>query len=79
MGAWRGPSAVFTRDLARGLRLAERASTAQVSVNASSNWSEQHAPFGGRAGKQSGIGRHYGRYSMEETFTELKTVFLNLG
>ena len=70
-------SAVFTRDLARGLRFAEAVRTGWVNVNASSNHWESHLPFGGRAGSLSGVGRVGGRYAME-TFTELKTVILNL-
>ncbi len=68
-------SAVFTRDLGRGLRFAESVRTGWVNVNATTNHWESHLPFGGRAGSLSGIGRVGGRHSME-TFTELKTVIL---
>ena len=71
-------SAVFTRDLARGLRFAEAVRTGWVNINTSSNHWESHLPFGGRAGSLSGVGRVGGRYAME-TFTEFKTVILNLG
>jgi acyl-CoA reductase-like NAD-dependent aldehyde dehydrogenase len=71
-------TAVFTRDLRRGLRFAEAARAGWVNVNESTNYWESHLPFGGRAGSQSGIGRVGGRFSME-TFTELKTVVVNLG
>ncbi len=71
-------AAVFTRDLRRGLRFAEAARAGWVNVNESTNYWESHLPFGGRAGSRSGIGRVGGRFSME-TFTELKTVVLNLG
>ena len=71
-------SAVFTKDLGRGLRFAESARTGWVNINASSNHWESHLPFGGRAGKLSGIGRVGGSYSME-SFTELKTVIMDLG
>jgi acyl-CoA reductase-like NAD-dependent aldehyde dehydrogenase len=71
-------TAVFTRDLGRGLRFAEAARAGWVNVNESTNYWESHLPFGGRAGSQSGIGRVGGRFSME-TFTELKTVVVNLG
>ncbi len=71
-------SAVFTRDLTRGLRFAESVRTGWVNVNTSSNHWESHLPFGGRAGSLSGVGRVGGRYAME-TFTEFKTVILNLG
>jgi acyl-CoA reductase-like NAD-dependent aldehyde dehydrogenase len=69
---------VFTRDLRRGLRFAEAARAGWVNINESTNYWESHLPFGGRAGSQSGIGRVGGRFSME-TFTELKTVVVNLG
>jgi acyl-CoA reductase-like NAD-dependent aldehyde dehydrogenase len=71
-------TSVFTRDLGRGLRFAEAARAGWVNVNESTNYWESHLPFGGRAGSQSGIGRVGGRFSME-TFTELKTVVVNLG
>lgn len=71
-------AAIWTRDLARGLRFAEAARAGWVNINESSNYWESHLPFGGRSGSQSGVGRVGGRYSME-TFTELKTVILNLG
>jgi len=69
--------AVWTRDLARGLCFAEAVRTGWVNINASSNHWESHLPFGGRAGSRSGTGRVGGRYPME-TFTELKTVLVNL-
>ena len=71
-------AAVFTRDLARGLRFAESARAGWVNVNASSNYWESHLPFGGRSGSRSGIGRVGGRFSFE-SFTELKTVVVDLG
>ncbi len=71
-------SAVFTKDLGRGLRFAEAVRTGWVNVNASSNHWESHLPFGGRAGKLSGVGRVGGRYAME-TFTELKTIIVSMG
>jgi acyl-CoA reductase-like NAD-dependent aldehyde dehydrogenase len=70
-------TAVWTRDLARGLRFAESARAGWVNINASSNHWESHLPFGGGTGSQSGLGRVGGRYPME-TFTELKTVILTL-
>jgi succinate-semialdehyde dehydrogenase/glutarate-semialdehyde dehydrogenase len=71
-------TSVFTRDLSRGLRFAEAARAGWVNINESTNYWESHLPFGGRAGSLSGIGRVGGRFSME-TFTELKTVVVNLG
>jgi acyl-CoA reductase-like NAD-dependent aldehyde dehydrogenase len=71
-------AAVFTRDLRRGLRFAESVRAGWVNVNESSNYWESHLPFGGRAGSQSGVGRVGGRFALE-TFTEAKTVVVNLG
>jgi acyl-CoA reductase-like NAD-dependent aldehyde dehydrogenase len=71
-------TAVWTRDLARGLRFAEAVDAGWVNVNESTNYWESHLPFGGRSGKSSGVGRVGGRHSLE-TFTEQKTVILNLG
>lgn len=68
-------SAIFTRDLATGLRFADAARTGWVNVNESSNYWETHLPFGGRAGTASGIGRVGGAAPME-SFTELQTVVL---
>ena len=71
-------AAVFTQDLRRGLRFAEAARAGWVNVNASSNYWETHLPFGGRAGSRSGIGRVGGRFAFD-SFTELKTVIVELG
>jgi succinate-semialdehyde dehydrogenase/glutarate-semialdehyde dehydrogenase len=66
-------SAIFTRDLAQGLRYADEVKTGWVNVNDSSNYWESHLPFGGRAGTASGIGRVGGSAPME-AFTELQTI-----
>jgi succinate-semialdehyde dehydrogenase/glutarate-semialdehyde dehydrogenase len=71
-------AAVWTCDLARGLRFAEAARVGWVNINESTNYWESHLPFGGRAGTGSGVGRVGGRYAME-TFTEPKTVVISLG
>ncbi len=71
-------TAVFTRDLRRGLRFAEGARAGWVNVNEGTNYWESHLPFGGGSGSRSGFGRVGGRFSMER-LTELKTVVLNLG
>lgn len=70
-------SAVFTRDLRRGLRYAEAVRAGWVNVNEGTNYWESHLPFGGRAGSMSGVGRVGGRFSMER-LTELKTVVVQL-
>jgi succinate-semialdehyde dehydrogenase/glutarate-semialdehyde dehydrogenase len=71
-------SAIFTADLGRGLRFAERVRTGWVNVNEGTNYWESHLPFGGRAGSASGVGRVGGRFSMER-LTELKTIVVHLG
>jgi succinate-semialdehyde dehydrogenase/glutarate-semialdehyde dehydrogenase len=69
-------SAIFTTDLAKGLRYADEVRTGWVNINDSSNYWESHLPFGGRAGSASGIGRVGGSAPME-TFTELQTVVVS--
>jgi acyl-CoA reductase-like NAD-dependent aldehyde dehydrogenase len=71
-------TAIWTRDLARGLRFAEAARAGWVNINESTNYWESHLPFGGRAGSHSGVGRVGGAHSMRDTFTELKTVVVTL-
>jgi len=68
-------SAIFTRDLAKGLRFADTVRTGWVNINESSNYWETHLPFGGRSGTASGIGRVGGTSPME-AFSELQTVVL---
>ena len=68
-------ASVFTADLSKGLRFADRVKTGWVNVNESSNYWEPHLPFGGRSGTASGLGRVGGAFSME-SFTELQTVVI---
>jgi acyl-CoA reductase-like NAD-dependent aldehyde dehydrogenase len=68
-------SAIFTRDLAQGLRYADEVRTGWVNVNESSNYWETHLPFGGRSGTASGIGRVGGTAPLE-AFSELQTVVI---
>ena len=68
-------SAIFTADLAQGLRFADSVHTGWVNINESTNYWEAHLPFGGRAGTGSGIGRVGGNHVMQ-TFTELQTVVI---
>ncbi len=69
--------AVYTRDLSRALRFADALETGWVNVNASTNYWEAHLPFGGRAGKKSGIGRVGGRFALEQ-MTDLKTIVIEI-
>jgi len=66
-------SAVFTRSLSRAHFFAERLRTGIVNVNDSTNYWELHIPFGGVAGKRSGIGRLGGKHTLME-MTDLRTV-----
>ncbi|HET9720803.1 MAG TPA: aldehyde dehydrogenase family protein [Solirubrobacteraceae bacterium] len=68
-------AAIFTADLRRGLRYADEARVGLVNINETTNYWENHLPFGGRAGSASGVGRVGGRYAME-TLTELQTVVI---
>jgi acyl-CoA reductase-like NAD-dependent aldehyde dehydrogenase len=72
-------AAVYTRDVGRGIRFAEQVPSGMVSVNQATGATETHLPFGGRAGKLSGIGRTQGRYPMDEVYTELKVVSVRMG
>jgi acyl-CoA reductase-like NAD-dependent aldehyde dehydrogenase len=68
-------AAIFTRDLAAGLRYADAVPMGLVNINETTNYWEPHLPWGGRARSQSGIGRVGGRYPMD-TLTELQTVLI---
>lgn len=70
-------SAVYTRDIARGLRFAEQAPTGMIHVNARPGDVEGHLPVGGHTGKLSGIGKIQGRAPMEDVFSELKLITYN--
>jgi len=68
---------VYTRDIDRALRFAQRLETGWVNINESSNYWEAHIPFGGRAGKESGIGRVGGHRAIEQ-MTDLKTIIVDV-
>ena len=67
---------VITRDEEKGLAVAQRLQTGIAHVNDSSVNDEPHVPFGGM--KNSGLGRHGGRASVE-AFTELRWLTLERG
>lgn len=69
-------AAVFTRDVLKGLRFADAVRTGLVNINETTNYWENHLPFGGRAGSASGTGRVGGRHTMD-TLTELQTIVIN--
>jgi betaine-aldehyde dehydrogenase len=65
---------IWTRDLARGIRVAKGLQAGVLSINSNSSVHTE-APFGGY--KMSGIGRELGMHAME-LYTELKNVFVDL-
>ena len=69
--------AVYTNDLSRALRFADGLETGWVNINESTNYWEAHLPFGGRAGKKSGIGRVGGRFALEQ-MSDLKTIVIEI-
>ena len=71
-------AAIFTGDVAAGLRYADSVHMGLVNINETSNYWEAHLPWGGRGRSESGIGRVGGRYPMD-TLTELQTVMIRSG
>ncbi|KAF2840504.1 aldehyde dehydrogenase-like protein [Patellaria atrata CBS 101060] len=68
-------SAVFTKDIVKGHRVARNIEAGMVWIN-SSNDSDVRIPFGGV--KQSGIGRELGEAALE-SYTNKKSIHVNLG
>src|SRR5215210_1554994 len=66
-------AAIFTSDVAAGMRYADSVHMGLVNINETTNYWEPHLPWGGRARSESGIGRVGGRYPMD-ALTELQTV-----
>ncbi|MFC6489620.1 aldehyde dehydrogenase family protein [Nitratireductor sp. GCM10026969] len=71
-------ASVFTRDIDRAFRFVEEVQAGIVNVNDTSNYWELHIPFGGASGKESGIGRIGGRYSLE-AMSDLRTATFTIG
>jgi acyl-CoA reductase-like NAD-dependent aldehyde dehydrogenase len=69
---------VFTRDIGRAIRVAERLQTGTVNVNETSAYWQPHTPAGGYTGKRSGTGRIGGMYTLLE-MTQLKTIAIDVG
>ncbi|HTT15518.1 MAG TPA: aldehyde dehydrogenase family protein [Thermoplasmata archaeon] len=67
-------AAVFTRDLARGFRLAKEIRAGGVHLNDPTNLRWDALPFGGV--RESGLGREGLRYAMQE-MTEVKLISVN--
>jgi acyl-CoA reductase-like NAD-dependent aldehyde dehydrogenase len=69
---------VFTRDLGRAFRVAERMQAGGVNINETSAYWQPHTPIGGFTGKRSGIGRIGGMYTLLE-MTQVKTITVDIG
>ncbi len=67
-------SAVFTRDVARGLRVADRIEAGMCHINGPTVHDEAQMPFGGT--KSSGYGRFGGQAGIAE-FTELRWITID--
>jgi len=68
-------AAVFTKDLAKGMRVAEKISSGTVVINDTTQWFEPHIAFGGY--KWSGLGREGGFHAIQE-FSRIKTIVLDI-
>jgi acyl-CoA reductase-like NAD-dependent aldehyde dehydrogenase len=68
-------AAIFTGDVMEGLRFADSVRTGLVNINETTNYWENHLPFGGRAGSDSGTGRVGGRHALDR-LTELQTIVI---
>src|SRR5215211_635115 len=68
---------VFTQDIGRAMRVAERLQTGVVNINETSAYWQPHTPVGGFTGKRSGIGRIGGKYTLLE-MTQLKMIALDV-
>lgn len=69
-------AAVWSRNEARALEMAERLETGICHVNCQNINDEPHVPFGGT--KASGVGRYGGRWSLD-AFSELRWITLDRG
>jgi acyl-CoA reductase-like NAD-dependent aldehyde dehydrogenase len=70
-------AAVFTSNMKRAWWFAENLRAGLVNINDHSNYWELHIPFGGVAGKRSGVGRVGGKHGLME-MTDLRTVAFDL-
>ena len=66
---------VFTRDIGRAMRAAQRIECGGVIINDVPTYRADQMPYGGV--KESGIGREGPRYALQE-MTDIKTVIINL-
>ncbi len=71
-------AAIFTRDVVRAFRLAERLRVGLVNINDNSFPGDPRLPRGGASGTISGLGRRGGKYTLLE-MADLKTIVLDVG
>jgi succinate-semialdehyde dehydrogenase/glutarate-semialdehyde dehydrogenase len=71
-------AALFTRDLGKAFRIAERLQVGIVNINESTAYWQPQTPFGGYSGKASGVGRLGGKYTLLE-MSQIKTLVLDIG
>lgn len=69
-------SGVFTQDIDTMFYFADRLETGLVNINEGSAYWEIHTPIGGYSGKNSGVGRIGGRFSLDE-LSQLKNVIVH--
>jgi succinate-semialdehyde dehydrogenase/glutarate-semialdehyde dehydrogenase len=70
-------AAVFTASLARAYRYIDDLRTGTVLINESTNFWEQHPPFGGAGGTRTGWGRIGGKYTLHD-MTDLRTAVIDV-
>jgi acyl-CoA reductase-like NAD-dependent aldehyde dehydrogenase len=70
-------TAVFTKDLSKAFRFGEALQSGLVNINSPTCYWELHIPFGGAAGKQSGLGRIGGKHMLAEV-TQVKTITFDI-
>lgn len=70
--------ALFTQNVGRVFKYAEKIRCGIVNVNEMSCYWETHIPAGGAAGSASGVGRTGGRHTLME-MSDLKTITIDIG
>ena len=69
--------AVFTSSLKRATYFSKRLRAGCISVNASSEYYEEHFPFGGAVGTLSGWGKVGGKFGLDQV-SHLKNVIIHM-